>query len=299
MKVIEVCHRNFKENSNYFSLHWSVTNNCNYKCDYCGVYRHEKIYDFDKIIDYINHIGTFNNVDTVLFGGEPLIHPNILQIVKELKTNIRICTNLSRDIEFFKELVSIKNDLKIIASYHFHKETFERFMEKFKYLVKHTKFIKVKVMFDSRYREQCKKVYYLFKAFEHQYKNCKIYLDMVYHDICDFNEEDFKFFELTQDDNRFYLKTEEGEQYTSYNQIRRLFNGFPSYYGYECDCGKSGLFIDSDGSVYYCQTKKNTGSPIFNLNKDDYHYYYILDGSIICDQRGPCYEVVIPRRIND
>jgi len=288
MKVIEVCHRNFKEDSNYFSLHWSVTNNCNYKCDYCGVYKREKLYDFDRIIEFINHTGTFNNVDTVLFGGEPLFHPNILQIVRELNTNIRICTNLSRDIDFFKELISIRNDLKIIASYHFHREDLEKFIEKFKYLVNHTKFVKVKVMFDSRHREQCKEVYHLFKAFEQEYKNCKIYLDMVYHKI-----------ELTQDDDRFYLKTEEGEQYTSYNQIRRIFNGFPSYYGYECDCGKSGLFIDSDGSVYHCQTKRNNSDPIFNLNKHDYHYYYILDGSIICDQRGPCYEVVIPRRIND
>ena len=301
MKIKEISHRNFQNDPDYYSLHWAITNNCNYHCDYCGVYKNEKIYDFEKTIEFINYVDQFKNVDTVLFGGEPLIHPNILEIVKGLKTNIRICTNLSIDLQFFKQLTDINNNLKIVASYHLHKEDLESFVDKFRYLANHTNFIKVKIMFDSRYKEQCKNVYYFFKAFEHQYQNCKIYLDMVYHEICDFSDQDIKFFESKQnDDDRFYIRTDEGERYTSYNEIRRMYNGFPIFYGYECDSGKSGMFIDSDGSVYPCQTKRNNRLSLFNLNIDDYKdHWMFINSSRLCDQNQPCYEVVIPRRIND
>ena len=88
--IKEVCHKTFKTDPCYFSMHWSITNNCNYKCDYCGVWRDEPNYPYAKIVDYINHVNTIKNVDTVLFGGEPLIHRDIRKIVADLKSDIKI-----------------------------------------------------------------------------------------------------------------------------------------------------------------------------------------------------------------
>lgn len=298
--IKEICHRKFKEDPDYFSLHWAVTNNCDYKCDYCGVYKKEKIYNFENILKFINTMGENKNVDTVLFGGEPLIHPNILQIVGELETDIRICTNLSRNLRFFRELIGINRNLTIVSSLHYAREDITDFYNKVKYLLEYTKFVKVKVMWDSRYKEDCKKAYQVLKPLEIS-GNCKIYFDMVYHEICQFLDEDIEFFESIQNDDRFYVRTDEGEEYTSYNEIRRMFNGFPNFYKWKCYCGRKGLFIDSDGTVYLCQTKRNKGKQLFNINQ----YMDVFKTTIkynlnpiICDEDDFCHDVVIPRRIS-
>ncbi len=289
-------HRNFKEIEKYYSLHWAVTNNCNFKCAYCGVYKDEKIYDFENIIEYINFIGTNNHVDTVLFGGEPLIHPNILEIVRKIETDIRICTNLSKSISFFRELIRVNHNVKVIASFHYEKDDWVEFYQKISYLIAHVKFVKVKIMWDSRYKEECKEVYKLFRTFE-RFDNFKLYLDLVYHDICKFSDEDLKYFNSIQNDNRFWIHLPEGGKFVSYNEVRRKFNGFPNFLGWKCYTGKKGLFIDSNGDVCYCQTKRNKGKAIFNLNEDDFtKYLNIFTSHIICDENDFCCEVVIPRR---
>ena len=294
-----LCHRNFKEDEKYYSLHWAVTNNCDYQCDYCGVYKKEKVYDYHNIIEFINFIGESNNVDTVLFGGEPLLHPNILQIVGELNTDIRICTNLSRDYSFFRNLISINRDIKIVASFHYARnDDLPSFYEKIQYLLDYVDYVKIKVMFDSRYVNEIKQIYKFLLNLEKSHENLKVYLDMVYHEICHFLDEDIKFFESVQNDDRFYVRMPHGEVFTSYNEIRRMFDGFPSFYGWKCYCGAKGLFIDSDGTVYYCQTKRNQGKPLFNLNTDDFtNYLKIFENTITCDEKGFCHEVVVPRRV--
>jgi len=295
-----IAHKNFKEIPKYFSLHWAVTNNCNYRCSYCGVHKKEKYYDFHNIIEYINFIGTFNHVDTVLFGGEPLIHPNILQIVGELETDVRICTNLSKNIGFFRDLIKINHDLKIVASFHYAKDDLADFYEKIMFLLDYTKKVKVKVMWDSKYKEECKKVYEFLLPLEHKYDNFQVFLDMVYHDDVQFLTEDFEFFDNIQKDESFYVADSLRSRftsYTSYNEVRRRFKGFPTFEGWYCYCGQKGLFIDSDGSVYLCQTKRNEGKELFNLNTDDFTKYLTLfEEQVICDESGFCHEVVIPRR---
>jgi len=301
MKIKEVCHRNFLKDPDHFSMHWALTNNCNYKCNYCGVWKDEEIYPHMKAVEYINHINNHKNVDTVLFGGEPLIHPNILQITADLESDIRICTNLGRSLRFLEELSSVNSNLKIIASLHLHKADLIEFANKIEFACKNFKFVKLKIKYDPTVKLQSKKVWEYFKAYEKLYDNMKVYLDMVYHPDFPITKGDLKFFDSQQNDDRFYIRTEEIDKFLSYNEIRRMFDGFPNYYGYQCYCGKSGLFINSNGDVSYCQTKKNKGQIIFNINNiDDYtDYDYLLINPIICDMNEPCYEVVIPRRSND
>jgi MoaA/NifB/PqqE/SkfB family radical SAM enzyme len=297
MEIIDsIEHRNFQD-PKYFSLHWSVTNNCNYKCDYCGVHKEEKIYPFYNILEFENFISNRYNTDVVLFGGEPLIHPNILQIIGSIKGNIRICTNLSRNEEFLRDIVNINSNIKIVASVHFANFS-ESFYSKINYLSTNIDFVKVKVMWDSRYKEKCLELYKKLKPMEKNSDKIKIYLDMVYHPNQEFTKKDIAFFESVQDDNRFSINF--GSEYTSYNEIRRYFNGFPNFYNWKCYCGPKGLFIDSDGSVYLCQTKKNKGKVLFNVNHDDFKSHLdIFESPTICDEDDFCLEVVVPRRRYD
>jgi len=295
--MIGLNHKNF-EDDKYFSLHWAVSNICNYKCHYCGVYKEEKYHNFHNIIEFINFINTIKNVDTVLFGGEPLIHPNILQIVGELNTNIRICTNLSENELLLRELIKINSDMKFVTSFHYEKANFNKFFQKVLFLVEYCKLVKVKVMWDSRFKNEIKNIYELFLPLEKAYPNFKVFLDMVYHPESDFTPEDIEYYDNIQKDKSIVIyKEDEDNEYTSYNRIRRMFNGYPNFYGWKCYVGNNGLFIDSNGDVSYCQTKKNNGKVIFNVNEDDYRdYESILYNPIVCDEDDFCTEVVMPRK---
>ena len=207
-------------------------------------------------------------------------------------------------LSFYKELVETKNYLKVIPSYHHLKADKDKFLIIVKYLLDHVPFLKVKVMWDSRCKREILNVYHEFKELEKYHNNFQCSLDLVYNHECggDWNENDLKYFDALQNDisHLIVVKDDNGEiseRRVGYNAIRRLYNGFPKHYLYNCDCGKKGLFIESNGDVFYCQTMKNENKSIFNLFNDNFNkYLYIFDKGIICREKGFCCEVVIPRR---
>lgn len=293
-----IYHEDFNKDKDYFPLHWAVTNNCNFKCNYCGVHKKEKYYDIHNVIEFINFVNEIKNVDAVLFGGEPFIHPNILQIVGELQSNIRICTNLSENIGFLRELIKINTEMRFIASYHHKKIDIMDFYDRVLFLADYSELVKIKVMWESKNKKQIKRIYEFLLPLEDRFDNVQVQLDMVYHPTCKFTNKDIEYFDSVQKDKSFFIINDNSKkQRTSYNEIRRMFNGFPKFYGWQCHCGENGLFIDSDGEVYYCQTKRNKKKGIFNLNTDDFTKYIdILNKPIVCDEDEFCHDVVIPRK---
>jgi len=307
MDILEVGHHDFKKINDLFYLHWSVTNLCNYQCDYCGVYKTENLVNKDKwqqIVKYINFISNNHTMETVLFGGESSIHPDIIEIVNSINSNIIFLTNLSMELGFYKELVKTKNYLKVVPSYHHLKADKKKFLIIVKYLLDYVPFLKIKVMWDSRCKNDILNVYHEFKKLETYHTNFKCSLDLVYNDDCggDWNDNDLTYFDRIQNDNShaIVIKNDDGTITTKrmgYNSIRRLSGGFPEHYSYTCSCGRNGLFIESNGDVFYCQTMKNEGKPIFNLFNADYNDYLdMFNKDIICRAKGFCCEVVVPRR---
>lgn len=103
-------------NPNYKLVHfsWFFTNWCNYSCQYCSS-KSRMVSDWskvDSISKYKIVLARLKGVDTDfavdLFGGEPTLHPNIEEVLHELKQmprckGILISTNLSRSIDFYKK----------------------------------------------------------------------------------------------------------------------------------------------------------------------------------------------------
>lgn len=111
-----------------------LTNYCNLNCHgcsrWCNIAKNKQIYDTDKLYkDVLTVTSRIKNVCSIcLAGGEPLIHPDITQIVKFLDdvrkqhniSGIYIFTNgkklLSLPDEFFK--VMHETDTRIIYTYY-------------------------------------------------------------------------------------------------------------------------------------------------------------------------------------
>ena len=70
-------------------VHITVTNNCNMRCPHCfvsaGIVEKQEL-KIDKILRVVEKIKEINgSTDIVVSGGEPLIHPGTIQLLKGLK----------------------------------------------------------------------------------------------------------------------------------------------------------------------------------------------------------------------
>lgn len=129
MEIIEI-----KNNDTHAVLKWRLTDNCNYKCEYCVRRPSSHLeQDEDKALRAIPHIkriakemraNTHKYVKVDLIGGEVTILKHLPEIIKELSnctaiTKINITTNFFRDVEYFKELYkNCDAYLTMTASYH-------------------------------------------------------------------------------------------------------------------------------------------------------------------------------------
>jgi len=310
MEILEVGRKDFFENPKMFSLHWSPTNNCNYHCDYCGVYQKFEEYleqeKTEKIIEYINHVEKLGyQVWTSLFGGEPLLHPDILNIIKKLETtDIVVMTNLSQNLKFFKELSIVKPGVTICSSYHFNRANFDEFKEKIDHLISNVKLVKVKVLWQPKYKDEIFEIFKEMKKLEKDHSNYVCFLDLVYHEQFPWTQEELKLFDSVQDNKEFrvvYIENEGEEPKTkelSYNEIRRMVSGFPNYYLYRCETGRRGIFVSPIGDVFICLSSYfERQAPLFNIFKEDYNKFdSIFSAPVICKLNAFCCEHLIPRK---
>lgn len=115
------------KNSNVDSALWRneliITSKCNFNCPYCrgikinGKYQDMALSEIKRVIDFWES----ENMQNVRFsGGEPMLHPDINEIVKYTKEkcinikHIAISTNGYSNLELYKELIHIGvNDYSI------------------------------------------------------------------------------------------------------------------------------------------------------------------------------------------
>lgn len=115
---------------NYSIIHfeWYLVDFCNYKCSYCNaidknVDKYSKETSPAKYKLVLQRLRMLNiPFEVDLYGGEPTLHPNFLEILEELSKNdncklIEIKTNLSKPLHFLKQVFKHPK-IKLAASYH-------------------------------------------------------------------------------------------------------------------------------------------------------------------------------------
>lgn len=108
-------------------VEWLLTENCNFSCEYCGLYNNEKKYITDKkeLTSFLIEIKAKQLIDYFeffIFGGEPFLHPEVNFIVAELnRLNIDYIfqTNLSKkSTDVIYEIIKNEEIKKINISVH-------------------------------------------------------------------------------------------------------------------------------------------------------------------------------------
>lgn len=122
--------RIFSNIENPIHFNFPITKFCNYKCSYCIA---NNFSGSNAHIEYKNIIEKLKIIDdeyiVCLSGGEPTMHPECSEIINELLhcKNLKILhifTNLSKEINFFKQFVNNTQYHKLEILFSFHPEYF-------------------------------------------------------------------------------------------------------------------------------------------------------------------------------
>lgn len=306
IEVLEVGLKEMKDNPDLTYSYWYLTGKCNYRCDYCDIYKDEIIQPWEvkkKIIDFFNYWGKKKQQKVLLYGGEPTLDPDLPKILASLDDYVRLFTNLSKDIDYWKYIDSIRDDITISISYHYSNTIDDiSMMEKVLFLIQESKKItkiRLKIMADSRNIEKAIELFNKYNKLKSPKYEC--YMDIVMPnsqgDIgAQWKDKDMDWFLALQDHQTLYLKYKENgivkERDTSWNEMRVTM--LESNHYYHCMAGTNTLYVDSNGDVFPC--KSHTNHRLFNIVEDGYEGCEIPRG-MVCNYMGFCCETEIPKRL--
>lgn len=255
--------------SNIMQIYWGVTNNCNLKCHYCSKYKTEEFYSLDyvnNIVEFINNLSKMKStVFLKLFGGEPTIHPNILDIIRNInsKINIELQTNLMLDTTLLNEIIRIKNISTYNISLHYGLADRSVFFNNLNLLLnsssKYKYNIMLNLMYEKNYHDIINKDYQVYNRISKAFYNFNVGISLVYHNIKNEYDETViqwasnTYKKFKQSDRYITIVFEDGTiEQNSFYYIKGM--GYNKCKGMKCSCLKNNIYIDSNGDIYPCQS---------------------------------------------
>ena len=254
--------------SNYVTVLAYVIDKCNYNCLYCynKMPRSNAVIDLDSLFMLCTHIHktTKKLVKIELIGGEPTLHPRLLDFCEKVfKSKAMTCfvlTNFSQPLTYYESLLQL--GATITATWH---STNDDPINK-KYIDKalriSRKFVdagqlELRIMFEADNFNNSKLV--LNKLVFAGLSSCiqcgllsvgsydthlytKQQLDEYYQTICNVGGKSF-----------YHVKYSDGTETTMQFNDMFLNHNF-SFHNWICSAGKDYLYVHVDGRIYPCET---------------------------------------------
>ncbi|MBP6989472.1 radical SAM protein [Candidatus Shapirobacteria bacterium] len=91
-----------------------ITRRCNLACGYCNEYDHQSLpVPKEKLIRYFSKLAELGTLSITFSGGEPLLHPDIVDLVIEAKKKIPFVAFITNAYLLTEELVKKLNEAKL------------------------------------------------------------------------------------------------------------------------------------------------------------------------------------------
>lgn len=235
-------------NSEQFVLEYKITKKCKLSCEYCCFRNiqepsdvNTEVSDFVRLVDLISE-----NINTdILFrvtGGEPILHPNFVEIVDAVRrkvTMVEICSSLHELSPAFSF-----DNVRVSATWHPSGTNFSRFLE-------HALCIRdnlddIVVMYDnfSDYEAECNILKSIFGGAVLVMPCIAFVEDNM---IVDKIPEDY------MQDNWFFNKSMSinDEPTSAYDMIDKAYNKLN---GCLCNCMYNKLVVNNAGDIFKCSS---------------------------------------------
>ena len=243
----------------------SIISSCNMRCVYCHNEGNKKlsmlsIDDIKKIIDSAYDLGMKS---VRLTGGEPLIHPQILEICKMLSEEYGLKVGINTNcIEIEKILNLIENGWidRVIVGLDFYDKSVSKqspIGKSSKEILENILKIKNKgcdVSISNVYNGDYNNIYNLVNWCQQNNIRIKI-IELIKNEIYESSDSDYiKLRDSIIKDFNFEVKIDELEEYNCYKNNKKIISFFPSLCRLRrCDlCKKIHLRITSEGNIKQC-----------------------------------------------
>lgn len=237
-----------------FIIKIKLTNSCSFNCDYCCFHYKDKFITLETIWTLLKEINDLKlcNILFVIYGGEPTLHPKFYDIIDILRNYgaITILTNMSVFLDF-KRLKDCSLMFTLHTKYLSNKNVSEN-LKQIKGLPK-VKYDLVLLMSKNNYKD-IKRLYYIFKMVY----NTSI--GYVFQDIDKIPDEFLNLF----NDNVIKVTHDNIVEILSYQKM--IKNNYTNFYGCKCDSGMKMFILNSDGSVYRCESDFLNKRALCNIN---------------------------------
>lgn len=266
-KIIEI----FQEKDNFFQIDFLLNSICQNKCWYCepnlynGSNHH---FTDDELFSFINNLNehlTNKKVHISFSGGEPTLYPKFIELIQRMKSyswTVGLTSNGQRTARYFSELAP--HCAYIAMSYHseFAKDDW---IDTALATAEHTQVL-VRVMMDPYNWDHCYTKFNEFAASPNLaveavrlYKHEGMTLGANGKDVGYTDEQDYWLNNVKRVERKNWIKTEVNttDAFAKFNdgEIKKLNTNElvnskqNSFVGFECDIGKTSLFINYDGKV--------------------------------------------------
>ena len=278
----------FSPEKDYLWVTWSLLTACNYTCRYCyvrgnGVSKKETD---EAVISFIRSAPQ-KEKEVTLFGGEPTIHPRIMDIVESLVgfSKVHIFTNLSLKDDMMKRLA--KNQVHFSVSYHPDIIDALTFIKKFDKLIEfrgNVDFVNVMMVQECQSQEEIVCEY--LRNYQIRHRLLPIWREGGGSDwvksVAYSKRKDVIAIRDT------HVIDDRGREYV-FSEQECIYLGKDSFTGWKCAAGMRSLFIDYQGLVYRCQADMREGI-VFCDSKGEYpklSFYQCPHNSCTCEYYIP------------
>ena len=264
----------------YRTIRWTIVEFCNYHCPYCSTIS-QKFSSKDICLnwkDIVEYINRYKIKYIKFYGGEPTLHPDILDIVSSINEKVGFYSNISRSLSFWKEIIKFNKLLDLNCSLHFNEvKDIDEFCSKIHFLSKKTR-IYVNVLLEN------KNIYDIVKYFNEIRKiiegtNSRVTLSKVvgsknYYKNIDINE----FKEFLNETQYIEVIKNKHERISEYNFTEDNIDTF----NFTCDMRKYFLSLDKEGNfTNFCLNGKITD--IYENQPE-----LLIPKTILCRYKNSC-----------
>lgn len=266
-----------------------IVDKCNYGCYYCynDMPRHLVEADLDIMLKFIEDIRSKHKTRPIfisILGGEPTLHPKLLDFVRKLTSlgdiKIEVVTNLSGSVELYGEL--LKCGVFISASWHGTKtdginHTFINNLGKLPEEYFQLGRIEIRVLLEPRNWDNSRKVLdELLGKYGEMVEICMVVKkDGTPFEYSEQQLEEYNQYIIKNDDNFYHytLVYSDGttEDITTPSMV---LSSHINFHLWRCNAGIDSLYVHVNGDVYVCQSYYEFKlGRLYNIN--DYNGAYL------------------------
>lgn len=273
-KIVEI-----KREQDVLSVYWTLTDFCNFRCNYCPTSLHSG--DFksgrkpgyptdDEIRTFLDRLINVHAKEKFLqvciSGGEPTLHPMYEEIVDTLHPHgiVETVTNGSRSIDWWKQLIHLPD--KITMSLHAGWTKIDKINELGEFLLDNNVYVGYNMMCDPGNWESVQAMYQQLTPRLQALVNAKILTDhsggITDGQPWEYHPEQIEYIKsisisVDQPERRFSnvnlsstLIYEDGTSSKLHNPFDLVNTSQHSFKGWQCSAGNAGITISFDGFAY-------------------------------------------------